>query len=42
VALTAFPHELSGLEREKVGPLERRSLGKTGEKLSIIGLGGSS
>jgi aryl-alcohol dehydrogenase-like predicted oxidoreductase len=36
-----FPAELSAIEREKlVGQLERRSLGKTGEKLSIIGFGG--
>ncbi len=40
-ALPLFPAELRGLEREK-GPhgLERRALGKTGEKLSIIGFGG--
>ncbi len=40
-ALAAFPAGLAGLEREK-GPagLERRALGKTGERLSIIGFGG--
>ena len=40
-ALSLFPAGLAGLEREK-GPagLERRALGKTGEKLSIIGFGG--
>ena len=40
-ALSMFPAGLSGLERG-MGPggLERRSLGKTGEKLSIIGFGG--
>ena len=40
-ALSVFPAGLQGLEREK-GPagLERRVLGKTGEKLSIIGFGG--
>jgi predicted aldo/keto reductase-like oxidoreductase len=40
-ALSVFPVGLAGLERA-VGPggLERRALGKTGEKLSIIGFGG--
>jgi len=40
-ALSLFPAGLAGLERQK-GPagLERRALGKTGEKLSIIGFGG--
>jgi predicted aldo/keto reductase-like oxidoreductase len=40
-ALSVFPAGLAGLERA-VGPggLERRALGKTGEKLSIIGFGG--
>lgn len=39
--LTCFPASLSGLAREKMGKgLERRALGKTGEKLSIIGFGG--
>jgi predicted aldo/keto reductase-like oxidoreductase len=36
-----FPAALAGIEREKrSGALERRALGKTGEKLSIVGLGG--
>jgi aryl-alcohol dehydrogenase-like predicted oxidoreductase len=36
-----FPAVLTGLEREKrPGGLERRALGRTGEKLSIVGLGG--
>ncbi|MGM0473054.1 MAG: aldo/keto reductase, partial [Bacteroidota bacterium] len=36
-----FPAELSSLVREtQNGQLEKRSLGKTGEKLSIIGFGG--
>jgi predicted aldo/keto reductase-like oxidoreductase len=40
-AFSIFPAALSGLEREKSpGRLERRPLGRTGEKLSIIGLGG--
>ena len=40
-ALSLFPAGLYGLEREKgPGGLERRALGKTGEKLSIIGFGG--
>ena len=40
-ALSVFPAGLQGLEREKgPGGLERRALGKTGEKLSIIGFGG--
>jgi aryl-alcohol dehydrogenase-like predicted oxidoreductase len=39
--LTLFPPGLSGIEREKgPGGLERRALGRTGEKLSIIGFGG--
>jgi len=39
--LSAFPAGLAGLEREKSpGGLERRALGKTGEKLSVIGFGG--
>ena len=39
--LSVFPAGLSGLEREKgPGGLERRALGKTGEKLSVIGFGG--
>ncbi len=40
-ALSVFPAGLQGLEREKGrGGLERRALGKTGEKLSIVGFGG--
>jgi aryl-alcohol dehydrogenase-like predicted oxidoreductase len=40
-ALSLFPAGLAGVEREKgPGGLERRSLGKTGEKLSIVGFGG--
>jgi aryl-alcohol dehydrogenase-like predicted oxidoreductase len=40
-ALPFFPAELRGLEREKgPGGLEKRALGRTGEKLSIIGFGG--
>jgi predicted aldo/keto reductase-like oxidoreductase len=40
-ALSVFPAGLSGLDREKPpGGLERRALGKTGEKLSVIGFGG--
>jgi aryl-alcohol dehydrogenase-like predicted oxidoreductase len=40
-AMAAFPAGLSGIEREKGGAsLERRALGKTGEKLSLIGFGG--
>jgi predicted aldo/keto reductase-like oxidoreductase len=39
--LSLFPAGLAGLEREKgPGGLERRALGKTGEKLSVIGFGG--
>lgn len=40
-ALSLFPSGLRGVEREK-GPsgLERRALGRTGEKLSIVGFGG--
>jgi predicted aldo/keto reductase-like oxidoreductase len=34
-----FPASLSGIERTS-GPLERRALGRTGERLSIIGFGG--
>jgi len=40
-ALSLFPAGLQGLERERgPGGLERRALGKTGEKLSVIGFGG--
>lgn len=36
-----FPASLAGIEREmQPGGLERRALGRTGEKLSIIGFGG--
>jgi len=39
--LACFPAGLSGVEREKPrGRMERRALGKTGRKLSIIGFGG--
>jgi predicted aldo/keto reductase-like oxidoreductase len=40
-ALSVFPAGLSGLERDTgPGGLERRALGKTGEKLSVVGFGG--
>ena len=39
--LNCFPSTFSSLERIKeTNKLERRTLGKTGEKLSILGLGG--
>jgi hypothetical protein len=39
--LACFPATLSGIERDSTaGAIERRTLGKTGEKLSIIGFGG--
>ena len=39
--LAAFPAGLEAVERErKEGRLERRALGRTGEKLSIVGFGG--
>jgi len=39
--LACFPAGLAGVEREKTrGKMERRALGKTGRKLSIIGFGG--
>jgi aryl-alcohol dehydrogenase-like predicted oxidoreductase len=39
--MSIFPADLSSIFRENVkGKLEKRSLGKTGEKLSIIGFGG--
>jgi predicted aldo/keto reductase-like oxidoreductase len=39
--LSCFPPSLSALERSRdTGKLERRSFGKTGEKLSILGFGG--
>lgn len=41
-ALSLFPADLSFINREKTisGKLEKRSLGKTGEMLSVIGFGG--
>lgn len=40
-ALTLFPPDLSGMDRRMVpGKLEKRSLGRTGEMLSVIGFGG--
>jgi predicted aldo/keto reductase-like oxidoreductase len=39
--LSCFPATLAGVERSaETGKLERRSLGRTGERLSIIGFGG--
>jgi aryl-alcohol dehydrogenase-like predicted oxidoreductase len=38
--LSCFPASLTAIERAAAGPLERRALGRTGEKLSIIGFGG--
>jgi aryl-alcohol dehydrogenase-like predicted oxidoreductase len=39
--LACFPASLAGLERTfDAGKLERRALGRTGERLSIIGFGG--
>jgi aryl-alcohol dehydrogenase-like predicted oxidoreductase len=39
--LGSFPARLSGLDREaNPGQLEKRSLGRTGERLSILGFGG--
>jgi len=39
--LACFPASLAGLERTvESGKLERRALGRTGERLSIIGFGG--
>lgn len=39
--LACFPATLAGIEREKEGgQIEKRSLGRTGEKLSMIGFGG--
>jgi predicted aldo/keto reductase-like oxidoreductase len=35
-----FPATLLGIERSSVNGLERRTLGRTGERLSIIGFGG--
>ncbi len=40
-AITLFPSDLSGMTRSMApGKLEKRSLGKTGEMLSVIGFGG--
>jgi len=40
-ALSLFPADLSFIKRESVtGMLEKRSLGKTGEMLSVLGFGG--
>jgi len=40
-AITLFPTDLSGMARKLVpGKLEKRSLGRTGEMLSVIGFGG--
>ncbi|MFZ2287993.1 MAG: aldo/keto reductase [Bacteroidales bacterium] len=40
-AITLFPSDLSGMERKTApGKLEKRSLGRTGEMLSVIGFGG--
>ena len=39
--ISMFPAELSSIGRLlKEGKIEKRSLGKTGEKLSAIGFGG--
>ena len=39
--VSLFPADLSGILREAVpGKIEKRSLGRTGEKLSMIGFGG--
>ncbi len=39
--LACFPAELSGIQRQQRGGLlEKRSLGKTGETLSVLGFGG--
>ena len=39
--LACFPASLAGVERQaQPGTLERRALGRTGERLSIIGFGG--
>lgn len=40
-AIGFFPADLSAIERETLsGKIEKRSLGRTGEKLSMIGFGG--
>jgi len=39
--ISLFPADLSAIEREALpGKIEKRSLGRTGEKLSMIGFGG--
>jgi hypothetical protein len=39
-AMSLFPADLSLITRESVeGKLEKRSLGKTGEMLSVLGFG---
>ncbi len=38
--LSLFPGNLRAIYRDFSGPIEKRSLGKTGEKLSVIGFGG--
>jgi len=39
--LSCFPARLTGIQRDKAsGGLERRLLGRTGEKLSVLGFGG--
>jgi predicted aldo/keto reductase-like oxidoreductase len=39
--ISVFPADLSGIERNRAeGNIEKRSLGKTGEMLSMIGFGG--
>ncbi len=39
--ISMFPASLSAITRETIkGKIEKRSLGKTGEKLSMIGFGG--
>jgi predicted aldo/keto reductase-like oxidoreductase len=38
--LSLFPGNLSAIVRDTSGLIEKRSLGKTGEKLSILGFGG--
>ena len=39
--ISLFPARLSSIDREKIkGKIEKRTLGKTGEKISMIGFGG--
>jgi aryl-alcohol dehydrogenase-like predicted oxidoreductase len=38
--MSLFPPDLSSIARNKVGKIEKRSLGRTGEMLSMIGFGG--